>query len=187
MPEKAIMPRRRQYFVKRDFQGAFILKFCLLVLLGAVASTLLIFYFSGDTLTSDFSNSRLVIQSTSRAILPAVIMTNLITLGMVALAVLVLTLVISHKIAGPLFRLEKELEKIGGGNLKTVVTLRNKDQVEALAQSINSMAGQLHTKVSDIRDSLDQMARRMEHEDATGKWAENIEDVKKRIDAHFQL
>ncbi len=187
MSAKFVLPRRRQYFIKKGFQGTFILKFCALVLLGTVLSTLLILALSGDTLTSDFSQSRLEIKSTSQAILPAVLMTNLITLAFITLAVMVLTLFISHKIAGPLFRLEKELDEIGQGDLTKMVVLRDKDQVNALAQSITVMAEQLHTKVSDIRDSVDQIASSTEHDDSGKKLAGKLEDVKKRIDSHFQL
>ena len=72
--------RRRHYFINKDFQLRFILKFCLLILCGVLVSTGLLFLFSQDTLTSTYEQSRLVIKNTSLAILPAAVYTNLITL-----------------------------------------------------------------------------------------------------------
>ncbi|MBI9074484.1 MAG: methyl-accepting chemotaxis protein [Desulfatibacillum sp.] len=187
MPAKPTPSRRRQYFVSKGFQGAFIFKFCLVVFFGTVASTLLTLYFSCNSLTSDFSHSRLIIKCTSQAIMPSVLMTNFIILGLVTVAVIVLTLFASHKIAGPLFRLNKELEDIAEGDLTKVVKLRSKDQITVLAQSINSMAGQLHAKVSDIRDSVEQLSQILENEDKGGEWAGKLEDVKRKIDTHFKL
>ena len=98
--------RRRNYFVKKDFQLGFIVKFCALVLLGVVISTGLLLFFSQDTLTSSFQQSRLVIRNTAWAILPAALLTNLITLGLISFATILVTLFISHKLAGPLFRFD---------------------------------------------------------------------------------
>jgi len=92
--------RRRRYFVKREFQFKFILKFCFIILIGVIFSTGLLFLFSQGTLTSSFQLSRLVIKNTASAILPAIIYTNLITLGLITLATIVVTIFISHKISG---------------------------------------------------------------------------------------
>ena len=108
---------RSHYFIKKDFQTKFILKFCLLLLAGVIVSTGLLFLFSQDSLTSSFQNSRLVIKNTALAILPTVVYTGLITLALLAIATIIVTLFISHRIAGPMFRFEKELKEIGEGNL----------------------------------------------------------------------
>ena len=100
---------RRQYFVQKDFQFKFILKFCLVLLIGIIISTGLLILFSKNTLTSSFDQSKLVIKNTAFAILPSVLLSNLITLALITLATIVVTLLISHKIAGPLFRFQKEL------------------------------------------------------------------------------
>ena len=130
MPDTKRSYKRRQYFIKKEFQVKFILKFCLLIVFGAIISTGLLFLFSQDTLTSSFQQSRLVIKSTGLAILPSVLYTNLITLGLIAIAAIIVTLFVSHKMAGPLFRFEKELRNIGEGDLTTKVVVRKDDTIE---------------------------------------------------------
>src|SRR6056297_3494848 len=129
MPEDKPFVRRKNYFIKKEFQTLFVLKFCLLVLLGVIVSTGLLFLFSQDTLTSSFEGSRLQIRSTGSAILPSVILTNLITLAVIALSSVGVTLFVSHRIAGPLYRFEKELKDIGKGDLTKKISLRKKDQM----------------------------------------------------------
>lgn len=150
--------RRRQLYVKKEFQFRFILKFCLILLAGVLISTVLLFYFSQDTLTSTFSHSRLVIRSTAEAMLPAIITTNLISLALILLATIIVTLYISHKIAGPIFRLENELRRIGQGDLSTIVALRNKDQMLAFAQRVNEMTAGLNQRVAEIQRQTESIA-----------------------------
>ena len=134
MPQDKKPYTRSHYFIKKDFQTKFILKFCLLLLAGVIVSTGLLFLFSQDSLTSSFQNSRLVIKNTALAILPTVVYTGLITLALLAIATIIVTLFISHRIAGPMFRFEKELKEIGEGNLTKKVSLREKDQAQKLTQ-----------------------------------------------------
>jgi len=155
MAQSRKQQKRRIYLVKKDFQLKFILKFCLILLAGVIVSTGLLFFLSQDTLTSSFQDSRLHIKSTGLAILPAVIYTNLFTLGLVILTAIVVILFITHKIAGPLFRLEKELTRIGNGDLTGRISLREEDQITEIADSINKTADQLHKKIQEIQTDVD--------------------------------
>ena len=149
--------RRKQYFVKKDFQFKFILKFCLLILIGAILSTGLLFLFSQGTLTSSFQQSRLLIENTALVIHPAVIYTNPITLGLITLATIVVTLFISHKLAGPMFRFEKELKEIGKGDLTKRLEVRKKDPITGMADSLNEMIAGLNNKVLVIQNHVEDM------------------------------
>ena len=115
--------RRKHYFVKKDYQTKFILKFSSLILAGALISTVLLLWLSQDTLTSSFVNSRLVVKNTSAAIFPAIILTNVIMVAVVSLAAIVVILVVSHKIAGPMYRFEREIIEIGKGDLSKALPL----------------------------------------------------------------
>ena len=179
--------KRRYYFIKKDFQFKFILKFCLLILAGVVLSTCLLFLFSQDTLTSSFSQSRLVIKNTSMAILPAVIYTNLITLGLISLSAIFVILFISHKIAGPMFRFEKEIKEIGEGNLTNKITLRKKDQITEIAQCLDKMIASLHDKVFDIKIGVDHILELASKKDAPQELIEELNRLNKKIESSFKI
>ena len=187
MSQQELTYRRKNYFIKRDFQSKFILKFCLIILIGTILSTGLLFLFSQGTLTSSFQQSRLVIKNTSLAILPAVIYTNLITLGMITLATIVVTLFVSHKIAGPLFRFEKELKEIEKGNLTKSIKLRKKDQTTDMADSLNKMSAGLHEKVLDIRIGVENLIESASKQNAPQELIEDLNHLHQKIGMNFKI
>lgn len=172
---------RSHYFIKKDFQAKFILKFCLLLLAGVIVSTGLLFIFSRDTLTSSFQDSRLVIENTAIAILPNVVYTGLITLALLAIATIIVTLFISHRIAGPMFRFEKELKEIGEGDLTKKVSLRKKDQTQELADCINHMTASLRGKVIPIRTGLEHILKSARKQNASKDLIEELEKLHQDI------
>jgi methyl-accepting chemotaxis protein len=179
--------KRRKYLVKKDFQIKFILKFCLLILAGVIASTCILFIFSQDTLTSTFHNSRLVIKNTGVAILPSVIYTNLITMGFITLAAIAVTLLVSHKIVGPLFRFEKELKNIGDGNLTTIITIREKDQIPEMADSINQMVCSLHKKMLDVQKKVDGICESAAAQDTPESLVDELNNLQENIKNNFKI
>ena len=169
--------KRSHYFIKKDFQTKFILKFCFLLLAGVIVSTGLLFLFSQDTLTSSFQNSKLVIEITAMAILPTIIYTSLITLALLAIATIIVTLFVSHRIAGPMFRFEKELKEIGEGDLTKKISLRKNDQAEILADCITEMTAGLNEKVTFIRVKLERIRESARKQNASGEIIEELESL----------
>lgn len=179
--------KRKNYFVKKDFQVRFILKFCILLLIGVALSTGLLFLFSQDSLTSSYQQqSGLEIKNTGIAILPSVMVTNLITLGLITLGTIIVTLFVSHKIAGPLFRFEKELDAVSKGDLTKRVVLREKDQGKDMADSLNVMIASFHDKVSDIRKELDTIQESAVRHRAPKVLIDELEGLGKKISSHFR-
>ncbi len=187
MPDNKRSYKRRQYFIKKEFQVKFVLKFCLLIVFGTIISTGLLFLFSQDTLTSSFQQSRLVIKSTGLAILPSVLYTNLITLGLIAIATIIVTLLVSHKMAGPLFRFEKELRNIGKGDLTTKVVLRKDDTMESMAGCLNNMTSGLHDKVLDIQTEVKHILESASGQNGPQGLIEELHRLQEKIGNNFKI
>jgi uncharacterized BrkB/YihY/UPF0761 family membrane protein len=75
--------KRRQYFIDRKFQSAFMFKFFLVLVIGAMLTVFITMLMTRTTLTSSFDGARLVIEKTSLAILPSVVLTSIITTAVV--------------------------------------------------------------------------------------------------------
>ncbi len=179
--------KRKTLYIKKSFQFNFILKFCLILLAGILISTALIFILSQGTLTSSFENSKLVIKNTNQAILPIVLLTNLITLGIITIAAILVTLFISHRIAGPLFRFEADLRKISEGDLKVKISLRKKDQFFDMADAINQMTGSMHKRVTHINTLVDKILA-MPHEEKTPRaYEKQVAALKDAVENNFSL
>jgi methyl-accepting chemotaxis protein len=144
--------KRKRYFINKDFQTGFALKFCIILIIGAILSTGILFAFTSNTLTTSFEDSRISIEKTSRDILPAMLYTNAITVATISLAAIVVLIFISHKIVGPFYRFEKSFEEIGNGNLSLRIELREKDQFSVIAQKINEMNKQLNDRIVRLKE-----------------------------------
>lgn len=179
--------KRQSYFVQREFQLKFILKFCILLLIGIVISTGLLLLFSRGTLTSSFEQSRLTIEDTASAILPVAVYVNLVTLGLISLAAIGVTLFVSHKLAGPLFRYERELNQIGSGDLTKDIQIRKNDQIRALASSLNQMTASLHEKVLLIRKDVEELLEFATDHNAPQDLVEQISQLHEKIGINFKL
>jgi methyl-accepting chemotaxis protein len=62
-------------------------------------------------------------------------------------------IIISHRIAGPLFRIRNELKQIGDGNLFVQVKLRKNDYLDKEADSVNRMVDAIRGKVQGIEQN----------------------------------
>ncbi|MEJ2722895.1 MAG: methyl-accepting chemotaxis protein, partial [bacterium] len=60
------------------------------------------------------------------------------------------SIIVSHRIAGPLYRFRYELKKIGDGNLFVHVKLRKNDYLTKEADAINQMVESLRSKIRKI-------------------------------------
>ena len=130
---------RRNYFIAKKFQATFILKFCSLVILGGLLTIGLVYFFASQATTVSIVNSRVMVRSTADFILPLLIQTVAVVIILVGLATILVALLFSHKIAGPLYRFKKVLEQLEGGNFSSTFSIRNFDQLQVLADSLNQV------------------------------------------------
>jgi len=179
--------KRKRYFIKKDFQAKFILQFCLIIFVGVLISTALLLILSQNTLTSSFHQSQLTIKNTAIAILPTVILTNLITLGLISLAAIMIILFISHKIAGPIFRLEQDIKNIGKGDLTNKIKLRKKDQITELAEEINRMTEDYHKKILNIQTRVENLLELAPKQNCPQELTEGLKHLKQTINTDFKI
>lgn len=156
--------RRRIVYIQKTFQRGFILKFCLIALCAMLLASLLLYLFSRDSLTAVYHYHHLALQRTGEAILPALIITNLIVLLGLLAATVFMTLFVSHKIGGPLYRLDKTLKAVGEGDLTLRVNLRQRDQLTDFASGINRMTGSLDLRVGRIKGAVTALKDRLQGE-----------------------
>ncbi len=176
--------RRRRIYINKDFQTRFVIILLSVVVFGSVISIGLTLFNTQGTLTSSFIDSKLVIQNTPLAILPSVIYTTLVTTFLVGVLVTIVTLLISHKIAGPMYRFEKDIERIAGGDLKNRIRIRKGDQFQELVITLNKMIDQLNREISSIKKDMAVLADRT---DLTENCRQEIIRLDEKINSGFEL
>lgn len=136
---------------------------------------------SYDSTTVTIENSRVLAKKTGDFIFPIMIQTLFIVSVFSAVSVALLTMYTSHKIAGPLFRIKREVEAMEKGDLKVGFRIRKDDQLQELAEALRRLAGsqrekhsRLNIKVKELEDMF--LASGNQNSDIEKKLAE-IEDV----------
>jgi hypothetical protein len=83
-------------------------------------------------------------ESIAYNLLPVAKRVNMIlfaSLPVVLITIWFIALELSHRIAGPVYRIEKELDDIIEGKKKRLIMLREKDELKGLADKINRLIG----------------------------------------------
>jgi len=160
--------KRRIYLIDREFQVKFILKFCALVAAAGLLFMSILYFSVMQSTAVSIVNSRVVVRSTADLILPILIQTVIVVTIVISLFTIFVTLFISHKIAGPLYRFKKVMQELETGDFSSDFQIRNPDQLQELARAFNSMIkkvreemGQLKENSVSLKDKLESLS---EHE-----------------------
>ena len=135
------MIRRKRYLVKPGFQLRYA-GIILLTIFLASAICVLTTYFSsmsllGEKLANVYPQGRLV------SILKQVNLIIVYRLLFLIPLLAVIGIFLSHRIAGPAYRIERTLREIGKGNLDIHIKLRRHDELVGIANAINDMSSDL--------------------------------------------
>src|SRR4051812_1908446 len=79
-----------------------------------------------------------------------------------ALATFLISIFISHRIAGPLYKLGRFLDTAGSGNLKEKLTFRKTDHFQDLAIRYNEMVDGLRVVLGKNQDRISSAAKQVE-------------------------
>ena len=185
-PSRPTVSRRRQVYIRGSFQKRFVLQFCAVVLFGCLLFGVILYAYSTRTLTTAFIHSRLHIMSTADFLLPALSFTTLIVVVLVAIAVAIRVLLFSHKIAGPLYRLEKTAQAIGQGDLSFRIRLREGDELQNFAQSMDGALVNLRRHVQVMQEQakrLRQIIQQLkQYPTAPQKLIQELENTQSQLD-----
>ncbi|MBW1694248.1 MAG: HAMP domain-containing protein [Deltaproteobacteria bacterium] len=103
------------------------------------------------------------------------------------MAAIFVTLLVSHKLAGPLFRFQKELDQIGEGNLTQAIKLREKDQISAMAESLEQMRVSLQGKVVAIKEDVEKIIESASGKDVPPELMKQLNQLHQNIGSNFEV
>jgi methyl-accepting chemotaxis protein len=178
--------RRRIVYIHKAFQRNFILKFCIIAFCAMLVASLLVVFFSKNSLTATYRYHHLALQRTGEAIMPALVVTNLIVLLALIGATIIVTLYVSHKIAGPLYRLGRSMESIGEGDLTLSIHLREHDELMDFASTMNRSIEELRKRVCQIQEEVEGLIAKGETEGIADGARRDLETLKRKIHSLFK-
>ncbi|MEA3347324.1 MAG: hypothetical protein U9Q21_04490 [Candidatus Auribacterota bacterium] len=72
--------------------------------------------------------------------------------------IIILSIFLSHKIAGPIYRLETDIEELLKGNLRKRVRLRKGDELKTIADQINNLASAIDRTIGESKFSAKEIS-----------------------------
>lgn len=164
--------KRRTVFIQPAFQGRFIAWMLAMIVVFGVCSAAILYFLLASDLENETRAAHLRIIDTWQKLGLSIILANAMSAIFIGISVTVVVLYISHKIAGPMYRLQILFKEVGRGNLDISVRLRDKDQLQELANSFDEM-------LADLR-------QRRNRQDAALQEAQGIVDQLKQMtgDSH---
>lgn len=160
---------RRAVFIDKRFQGQFVLRFLLLLVVGTSVFVLAAYLVLNRRLEDTYYSAHYAVKSTMEILLPTLLALGGIFVVVLGVAAIVFTLYVSHHIAGPLFAIRRYLETIARGDLDFEPKLRLSDQTTPLAASLtlaletlNTRLVSLHQRAGAMREASAQLSRRLE-------------------------
>ena len=143
--------KRRNYFIKKDLQGKYIFSFFIFMVAGSIIFTLILSLLSSDTMTIVYDNNKLRIGKTPLMLMKEILSAQWIFIVAGGFMVVILSMFLTHRFAGPIFRFEKSIEEMTTGNLNFRIYLRAKDEGKELAEKINILIDMLSSNIKEMR------------------------------------
>jgi methyl-accepting chemotaxis protein len=153
---------RKIVFIDKRFQGEFILKFVALLLVGTGVFVAAAYLILNRRLEETYYSAHYAIKSTGEVLLPTLLALSGVFIVVLGAAAVVITMYVSHHIAGPLFAIRRYLENISRGELDFEAKLRPGDQTTALAESLAGALETLNAKLVAIRTRADAVSEASE-------------------------
>lgn len=150
--------KRRNIFIKKNFQGRLILGYFLFVAGGCLFFFILLGIFSADSLTISYQNNDLQFEQTPIMLFKKAISTYWLFIVVSSVFLILGTMFITHRIAGPIYRFEKTLDRMLNNDLSATIKLRPKDEGKTLAEKINLF----NTELSQTFQTLQRNTKALE-------------------------
>jgi len=167
---------RKKYFIDKQFQTKYIILSIVMLLIYTFLFVAILvapyaLQLSSDAPMAEQTEAARTLLTLHGSIWPA--------LGIVILIMSSLSIFITHKVAGPVYRFKKVLAEISGGNLDISVKLRDKDDLKDLAEEFNLVIDDLrgfvkvqqkeYTTISSCISDIEEKINNNQISDETGQ------------------
>ena len=142
--------KRKKYFLSKSTQPKLLLGVATLFLVLVVIAGGLFYLLANKELSTEYYKAHSTLRNVMENLLPWLLLVNF--LRMVVL--LFLAVFYTHRIAGPTYRIQQDLRKIGQGILTTRVRTRKKDQLKELEAEINEMTEELGRTIQETKEDF---------------------------------
>lgn len=146
------------YSIKRQMQIRLFIKILGIILIGVGLMAVVFYFFSNREINSSYRQFHIHADNFLDLLRPTVFM----SIGLALLASIAITIFLPIKIAGPLFRIERDIkEKVANGDFTVRFYLRKGDEVGELANAVNFCMESLGQKIEATQKMADDLESRL--------------------------
>jgi len=180
------LSQRKNYFIAKGMQSKFAGTILLLVFLITIITACNIY-----VLGSFFMQTRATLNEnqTTEGLMQLFIMDlwpRLLLLVLVnVIIVFIVSIMYSHQIAGPAYKLEKSIQRIARGDLTFEIHLRKNDNFKEVAAAINQMLSRFRETLASARTLSDDISVKLAslgQDEKFAKLAQSAKDLKEMIE-----
>ena len=147
--------KRTRYFIDKQLQTKYIVLTIMMLMLYTLLFVVILLFpyivaLSSDAPLAEQTEAAKTLLVLHGSIWPA--------LGVVILIMSALSIFITHKMAGPVYRFKQTLAEITRGNLDVSIKLREKDDLKDLAEEFNMVISELRGVVTNLRGDYETMS-----------------------------
>lgn len=149
--------------VKREFQRWLLMQVLFAVALSAVVAASVLYFYARQEVVGSFFDAHVKLRRVSDLLLPVVLAGSCVSL----LGGALLAVFLPQKIAGPLFRIEEDLKKMGQGDLTVTVKLRTGDTLQDFAATVNTALAETRSRVQEAKQASATLEKAVESGEAS--------------------
>ncbi len=169
--------KRRNYLVNKSLQPRYMAMAALLILIMSVLMAWIVYSTMWYTL-SEMLEGDPMLYVKFREMNIALLGRFLAVVVLSSALAVIFMMFVSHRVAGPLFRLERTIREMGEGKIPLKVNLREKDEFKQLAEVVNSVIGRMEEKSEKNGKVVSRVYRMLEE----GESAEKIKAELSKLD-----
>ena len=125
--------------IKLSFSTAFQIKYCLIIAVVFCCANFLLYLLMNKTLSGSYLESLRTLYFLDQNLPFYLSIIALLQIFFVVVLTLIITLLVSHQIAGPIFRYEEVLGRISAGQFPEQISTRSTDQLKPMVDSLNDL------------------------------------------------
>ncbi len=172
MPRKI---KRRQYFIKAKFQIKYIAYILSFLYAGAIIAGYTVYWtiwsILGEKLANVYPQGRLL------HIFHQANWTLFLRLLLITPVFVIIGTLLSHRIAGPVFRISRVIDELKQGEFGHVLRLRKHDELKGLAAKVDTLRVKMKENTRERNKLLSEMKEKVEKNGPTPELLENIKKL----------
>ncbi len=145
--------------ISKRYPVTLLTKTIFLIFIGVVTSGFILYYTSHVWIGHTYSEGLRTLATFKQLLVKKTILIYMTTSIFILAGIVVLTVMYSHRIAGPLYRLTVSSRQIARGDLTLKVRLRERDAIHPLADSFNELTEGYRNRVLKIKGYANELKR----------------------------